>query len=221
MECPICQTDLNVVAYVQPGVDAIDAEDQEDFRLKCGHAFHIGCLCRALRTETSCPVCRSTTANRENTIQMTLRDGVLEFTINPEDVEEEPTQQPIDATVTTRVEAYMTEFTKVQRLPAVQKARAELRRAKRKYRDMESNLMQVRADVLRDALDTFKSQYQRSFEDSKRALKRALRRVKDLEEKPILRAIPDAQMYMDPYTLADYVGNNNMFGPLKRSFWMH
>jgi len=151
---------------------------------------------------------------------MTLRDGVLEFVINPED-EAEPVEQSIDEAVTTRVEAYMTEFSKLQRLPAVQKARADLRRAKRKYRDMESNLMQVRANALRDTLDTFRTQYQRSFEDSKRALKRALQRVKALELRPILQAIPDALPYMDKYSLDELVGNNNMFGPLKRSFWMH
>lgn len=219
MECLICQCDLGVAAFVAPNATSVDCEDGPAFRLKCGHAYHTNCLCRALRLDAACPMCRNTQPVEDNSIRMTMRDGVIEFSLGME-AYEEVVYDAVGPQAPDSIGArFLETFDETQKDPRVQRARAAVNKAKKYYRQVEASIMRARASALSDTLAQFRRVHQRNFEEARRGLRRALHKLKACESVPIEAALgPEVRKYIEPYTVDFWVGNND-FGPLKRSFW--
>jgi uncharacterized protein (DUF433 family) len=146
-DCAICRTDLGTLAFEKCSSD----QEVTDlvFRLKCGHAFHNGCLCRALRAQESCPSCRetkNTDTAREFEFQVGT-DGNIIITV-PQDAEADG---PINNFVT-GIRDVMAVNVFIDRSSEVQSARAAANKAHRRYRAAEASIMNRRCELIKDAL---------------------------------------------------------------------
>lgn len=237
MDCPICHGDLGVEAF-DANVSADDEVKSDVFRLSCGHAFHTGCLCRALRSaDSSCPLCRGPTPSAENpSVFLSMAaDGSMNIRWGDDEEEEDAEES---AALTNLVEAriLVDSLEKVRKLPHIQHIRWELNQTRTRYRNTEARVMRARSSVLRRALQEFRASWQPVFDEDKKELKKALKRLRKAEEKALVDlqdamaiAEPDAppvdlvtvhRSYSpDAYNLREFVGNQGVFGPLKRLFW--
>ena len=220
-DCPVCQCDLGLKAF--DATEKIDKEEGSDaFRLSCGHAFHNGCLCRALRLDNACPVCRHSAVESEN-INITINpDGTIEVhgvQMDREDVEVEDVTALAD--IQSRLEV-------VRKMSKVQKARANLNKEKKKYRACEKKLMQQRATYISEALVSLR-RHRETFEATRRNLRRSLRHVRKLETNSFLEGFPENEReawtqkldahFGTSFDLTAVMDNRGTFGPLKHSFW--
>lgn len=220
-DCPVCQCDLGLKAF--DASEKVDKEEGSDaFRLSCGHAFHNGCLCRALRLDNSCPVCRHTAVESEN-INITINpDGTIEvhgLQMDQQDVEVENVSGLAD--IQSRLEI-------VRKTTKIQRARAILNKEKKKYRAYEKTLMQQRSSYISDALGLLRN-HREKFEASRRNLRRSFRHVRQLETKSFLKGFPENEReawtekldahFGTSFDLTAVMDNKGTFGPLKHSFW--
>jgi hypothetical protein len=223
MDCAICHSTLGFADFVH-GCEEDREESPEVFRLRCGHAFHNGCLCRSLRNDAGCPMCRGTlTVVAANVEEQQLRivvdaDGLL--TIRTEDVEEEDIAETTFNLEEARVVSES--LNTVGRISYVQKARARVNVATKEYRKMEHTLFRARAAFLKSAIDDFRKTWRSPFEKVRKNLKRKLKSLKTIETEEVFKVLPDVNLdsYIN-YDVEPHVGNKDTFGPLKHTFWKH
>jgi len=220
MDCPICKCDLGFPDFVASSED--HEESEQVFRLKCGHAFHNACLCRALRTDHGCPMCRGTleetAADGITNMQIVVdADGLL--TLQTVQTEPDVAETTFDLAEARRVNEALTA---VGSVTSVQKARFKVNKATRKYRLLEHSLFKERATTLRKALDDFRDKHRNVFDKERRNLKRTLRSLRHIETAEVAKVLNDVDLssYIN-YEVGAHVGNNETFGPLKHSFWKH
>lgn len=225
-DCPICQVSLGCAAFQQTSDDTEVSENV--FRLKCGHAFHNGCLCRALRLENGCPLCRTAAidGDEEDITEMDIvvdADGNLQLRVSNDDgglngapaMNVEEAREALDLMDTAR------------RDPSVQRARAEANRAKQRYRRFEAELQKARRKAVSEAVDGFRGAWRDKFESERRSFRRALRRVRRAEINAIEKAsgLEGREKFLrmlETYRPTDYCVEGpgySSFGPLKRKFW--
>jgi len=217
--CPICKSDMGCSDF------ASSAEDQEVndeiFRLKCGHAFHNGCLCRSLRNDARCPVCRGGGLREEQELRIIVDENGL-LSIEESDVQDN--EEDIAEANFNVEEARVVNETLITigRNTVVQKARARVNAATKAYRKLEHTLFRERSKALRHATDNFRSNWRNDFEKARRDLKRTLKTLKKIETAEVAKVIEgvDLNAYIN-YDVEPHVGNKDTFGPLKHSFWMH
>ena len=219
-DCAICHTTLGFPDFLLCEEDREESPDV--FRLRCGHAFHNGCLCRSLRNDSSCPMCRGLSENSvtEDTNQLRIivdADGLLT-------IRTEGTQEDVAETTFNLEEArQVTEnLTAVGQIFAVQQARARVNEATREYRKIEHTLFRVRASALCTAIYDFRRTWRDPFQKVRRNLRRKLKSLKKVETAEVLKLMPhvDLSAYIN-YDVEPHVGNKDTFGPLKHSFWKH
>jgi hypothetical protein len=221
MDCAICHSTLGIADFVQ-GCNEDREESPEVFRLRCGHAFHNGCLCRSLRNDSGCPMCRGTAgeiAQDEQQLRIVVdADGLL--TIRTEDVEEEDVAETTFNLEEARVVSES--LNTVGRLTNVQKARARVNLATKEYRKIEHTLFRARAAFLKSAIDDFRATWRSPFEKVRKNLKRKLKTLKTIETAEVFKVLPDVNLdsYIN-YDVEPHVGNKDTFGPLKHTFWKH
>lgn len=226
MDCPICQTDLAVPAFEACTEDREAGPDV--FRLRCGHAFHDGCLCRALRLSSGCPVCRMASDSAEPAEGLRLEigpDGQMQLIIG----DDEDVQAPLQDLARTANAVALLE--NLGQSPQVQQERERLNRVRRRYRALEATIMQERRRRINEALRTLRHDFKREFEAEARALRRAIAALRRADRNAIERSMPAAEaaealnliheMTPNAYTLHGTVGNEDTFGPLKHRFWHH
>jgi hypothetical protein len=220
-ECPVCQCDLGYQAF-DPSEKIDKEEGAEVFRLSCGHAFHNGCLCRALRLDNACPVCRNSAVETEN-INLTINpDGTIEIRgMNLQEPDAEVEDVSGLAEIQGRLES-------VRKTSKIQNARKALNKEKKKYRVQEKKLMELRSGYISDALELMR-RHRNDFEVSRRNLRRSLRLVKSMETEAFLDGFPidekpawieklDAH-FGTTFDLHVVMDNKGTFGPLKHNFW--
>lgn len=221
-ECPICKGDIGCAQFVQSADD--HEESEEVFRLKCGHAFHNACLCRALRSDQGCPMCRGTLEETEiglqgvQTMQIVVdADGLLTI----QQIQDVP---DVEGTTFDLIEARQVSeaLSAVGTVTSVQVARCAVNKATRAYRTEEHSLFKERAIVLRKTLDQFRAAKRGAFDKVRRKLRRTLKNLKKVEKEEVSKIITgvDLDNYIN-YDVEPHVGNKDTFGPLKHSFWKH
>ena len=235
VDCNICQTELldgleKIANYMVPAPGAVDNDETTQvFRLACGHAFHAGCICKALRQRSSCPSCRAepsggpvgaVTRSSGTTIYMqgfrsarditvdvnVMDDGELDVEIIPEDRERPMIGASYDSSI--------------MAVPSVQRARALLNRAVKSYRAHEGVAMRSRRELLSSALLTLRQEHRPEFETKRKSVQAAmrhLRRVEAAAADELGEPFEDAEDL--DYEVKSVVGNQNEFGPLKHRFW--
>lgn len=237
-DCFICRVDLGVPAFVAPGPNEEDLEvSSEVFRLRCGHAYHNGCLCRALRGDSGCPVCRGRVGpvpgsavldDGEWTLQFTA-DGTAVIRMSVDDGERDYPDEGLDAfqgppmDEFERASAFVTALESVRSLAPIQMLRREVNQEKKRYRKLVRELMDLRAQHIGEALRSFKQAQHARFKEARRALKRRLRRLQNAELDRLRALNPqfvdDSRLFgpgeWDIARLADL----DIFGPHKHKFW--
>ena len=152
--CPICKSDLGHLEF-----EAIleDTEISDDvFRLKCGHAFHNSCLCRALRTENRCPTCRQAPEIEDTELRLIIgADGLLAIS-QDEDVELPAFNVEEARQVSAAINELRSDF-------ALQKLRRRANIQEKKYRALEQELLFQRSLALKEAMSQFRSAYRSEF----------------------------------------------------------
>lgn len=219
MECPICQSDMQTSSFQKDHAD--DSEEGLDaFRLKCGHAFHTACLCRALRTDSGCPVCRHT---RMLTVTIDV-DGQIAVERDDADV----LTQELTEDITTATDL-VNEMIQIRKHTTVQKMRRKINKLKAKYRSAETIMIQDRAGRLDAMLQDFTAKHYTSFVEERSAIQKALQRLRRTELELLKESVgPEKYASMvltmnrispEEYTVENAVGNGGSFGPLRKSFW--
>jgi len=212
MDCPICKCDLGY-----PEFEAIeqDTDISEDvFRLKCGHAFHNSCLCRALRTENKCPTCRQGPEREEEELRLIIgADGLLAIS-QDEDITLPSFNVAEARQVSDAINQLRSDF-------QLQKLRRQANIQEKKYRAIEQELLYQRRAFLKEAMSQFRSQYRQQFEKQKRVLRNTIKKVRlyeleRLSQMPEMASV-DFRKYID-FNLDSRVGAD--FGPLKKRFWI-
>lgn len=225
-DCAICRTDLGFLAFEKCSSD----QEVSDlvFRLKCGHAFHNGCLCRALRGQDSCPTCRESKTEEVREFEFQVgSDGNIVITV-PQDGEADG---PINNFVT-GIRDVMAVNVYIDRNSKVQAARSAANKAHRRYRAAEKSIMNRRCELIKDALqrlghekrDFFnkeKSMYLYKLKDLRLSEKEAAKRY--IEDHPETEsALDDVMSMIDESTsIKARADNQNTLGPLKTRFWTH
>jgi hypothetical protein len=229
-ECHICQCDMGHPDFVTPGELQDDAEVSDTvFRLKCGHAFHNGCLCRALRYENACPVCRSAAVEEERgpVFHLTLGENGLTITNGPP---EEDSDVEVPTINLGSVEQMVNLLSQTRSFPIVQHARRKVNEAKSRFRSVETFLNNERKTYLKNALAEFRKKYRPNFQAAKHDLQKALRHLKKIEYEAIRKLDPEkaeetieqASHYENVlYSAEGHVDTNPYFGPFRRSYWVH
>lgn len=61
------QIKVSKIIYIKGGIDVADEHEccicmngENNYKLPCGHSFHKSCLFKWIRTNKSCPICRTT-----------------------------------------------------------------------------------------------------------------------------------------------------------------
>ena len=215
-DCPVCQCGLGTQTFTQ--VTGEDSDVSADvFRLKCGHAFHNTCLCRALRVENSCPVCRESTAN-EPDFTIVINGATIRI-----DAFDDVVQTEIDLETTREVSDILEKIRNKQKF---QNMRAKLNDTKLRYRKIEAKIMKYRASVMRSALDDLRITYQSEYEGIKKQLRRQCRHLKTetLKAAEFVEMSAETKSILPDYlnlNIEDFVDNKDTFGPLKHRFWHH
>jgi len=222
-ECAICQTDLGAKAYIKVTSDLEVSETV--FRLKCGHAFHNGCLCRALRNDAKCPSCRTSSDEPDSArdFQFTVgSDGNIVITI-PETTQEAPE-------FVSGVRDIYNANAFIDRNTEVQRARADANKALRRYRAAEIEITNRRRQLISGALRRLRDECRDTFNKEKRIYLNSLRFLRSKEKEIGLK-------YVENNSLGDDIKNDIIlmvdettdiktrassdFGPLKTRFWTH
>ena len=232
-ECPICQSSLDHAQFVtQSGAEDTELNEHE-FRLGCGHAFHTTCLCRSLRTESGCPVCRSKKAHNEPfSVSVDLEGNMsMVFTSSAaaaaavEDLEEFSEFAPDIATATELVNS----LDQVRQMRTVQLTRQQVNKQKKEYRKLERELVALRREHISGILDQFKKQHYVRFVQMRSKLKKSLQRLKSVERQGLEQIVDSTKLpelletmqRVSPteYEVRGHVGNNGNYGPLCKTFW--
>lgn len=223
-DCPICKTDLgSIKAFVPPALDADDIEiSSEVFRLRCGHAYHNGCLCRALRSQAGCPVCRQTPAPAFDTWTLSIDESgmaVMRLTTDEEAPNSDPYELPIDELP--RVHALMDALDAVRATQPIQQMRRHVNSERRKYKALETELINSRALKLREAVRQFKADRHAAYMDARRTYARALKKLKKAELAELGKIDQSFRNDADRFAADQWVFETNLglFGPHKRKFW--
>lgn len=231
-ECPICQSSLDHAQFVtQTGAEDTELNEHE-FRLGCGHAFHTTCLCRSLRTESGCPVCRSkkshdepfsVSVDLEGNMSMVFMSGAS--AVAGEDLEEFSEFAPDIATATELVNS----LDQVRQMRTVQLTRQQVNKQKKEYRKLERELVALRREHISGILDQFKKQHYVRFVQMRSKLKKSLQRLKSVERQGLeqivdptkLPELLETMQRVSPteYEVRGHVGNNGNYGPLCKTFW--
>ena len=230
-DCPICKTDLgSIKAFVAPTFDAEDQEvSAEVFRLRCGHAYHNGCLCRALRSQAGCPTCRQapTSASAYDNWTLTIDEsGVAVMRLSAEEPAdgwpqgaEAAYELPVDELP--RVHALMDALDAVRATQPIQQLRRHVNSERRKYKALETELTNARATKMRDAARQFRAARHAEYKAARSAYARALKRLKKAELAQLAKI--DQSFRDDADRFAgdqwDIEPRLAYFGPHKRKFW--
>jgi hypothetical protein len=237
-ECPICQSSLEHTQFLpKSGAEAEDIElNENEFRLACGHAFHTTCLCRSLRTESGCPVCRSKKAADPFTVSVDLEGNMSMVFTNSnrayavaEGLDDEGLEEfefaPDIATATDLVNS----LDQVRQMRTVQMTRKQFNKQKKEYRKLERELMALRRDHISGILEEFKKKHYVRFVQMRSKLQKSLQRLKSVERQGLEKIVPadklpellDTMQRVCPteYAIAGHVGNNGNYGPLCKTFW--
>lgn len=228
-ECPICQSNLESIHYVMPNGDSLDTElNVHEFRLACGHAYHTTCLCRALRGESGCPVCRSKKKTDEPfTVNVDLEGNMsMVFMANENEELEDITEFAPDIAHATEL---VNSLDQVRQMRTVQLTRQQVNKHKKEYRKLERELMSLRQQHISGILEEFKKQNYVRFVQMRTKLKKSLQRLKMVERRGLeqivdsdkLPELLDTMQRVSPteYEVRGHVGNNGNYGPLCKTFW--
>jgi hypothetical protein len=224
-ECSICQTDMQHLSFVKDHAEDDCDVDTPDgppvFRLRCGHAFHTACLCRALRADAGCPLCRHTTGH---TLTLTIdADGLV-----VQDTDDIHTQPELLQDITQATEL-VTTLMDVRRHRDVQKLREKINKQKQAYRRLEIKLCKERADCIDSCLHNFSERNRATFLQQRAKIQRSLHKLR-VAELNVLQCALEPEKYdsmvatmqrisPDEYTVENTVGNGGAFGPLRKTFW--
>jgi len=236
LNCPVCYSSLDCHAYESRVQDDSEVSDSV-FRLKCGHAFHSNCLVRSFQVDASCPVCRNASLGQRRRLRgdqleaefIVRPDGSLELVFDNYDNDASDTESPLQAILGSQLSdavTFLNCLKSVQRSSHVQTVRYQANRVKEEYRDLERFLKKERHTQIQKVFDTFRRRHWSAFAHQRHKLKQALRNVRHAERETLQQMFPEnAQLIQDfdkfssEYTVDVVVGNQGMFGPLKKSFW--
>lgn len=226
-ECPICQTDMGHPSF-QSGCSEDTDVGPTVFRLKCGHAFHTGCICRSLRTDTACPVCRA--GSSPSALQLIVGpDGTMQLLLADDDSTAGDEDGSDDGSMSANIMAMARHLQTVMRLPRIQQERARTNAMLKAYRMLHEHLQHKRAQVVQSALAALRLEDRPQYDATKRALARQLRHLQRAEEAELAKLLvadghtPDhARAQVNAYGGLRYDVDAVLpdgFGPHKRSFW--
>lgn len=221
-DCPICHVDLGAPSYVKVTEDS--EVNELVFRLKCGHAFHNGCLCRALRTDAHCPVCRNSEPQTEE----------FNFTVDESgNITMEQEAPEFIATFLGGVNSMVHCMRHVDDDPDVQVERARANRAHKAYRKCEIDVSRARKRLIDKALNELRSAKRDTYDTASSKYRKTLRRLRLVEITSAQRfvggrtdiSVEDAEeLYKcieESTSIRTRANNNGAFGPLKNRFWTH
>jgi len=224
-DCPICQTDLKTDAYLKVSEDA-EVNDLV-FRLKCGHAFHNGCLCRALRTDPHCPVCRSSEGPNVDF------DILVDETGNVVMRMDEEAESSFLTEFVGGVASMVNCFRHIDADKDVQAQRARANTAHRKYRKCEIDISRARKRLIDDALTKLRDTRRDVFDKESSKYRRVLRDLRQAETLAAQRFVggrsdisvdESEELYRqieESTSLRSRANNDGTFGPMKSRFWTH
>jgi hypothetical protein len=191
----------------------------EVFRLRCGHAFHNVCLCRSLRNDSGCPMCRGQLSATPEEVIHDMRivvdaNGVLSI--------EHDADVPSSSFDLEEARLVSETLSTIGQKTKVQEARAKVNKATKIYRKMEQSLMRKRCALISKAIESFRAECRTPFDKVRKDLKRKLRNLKKTETAEVANILQDIDLnaYIN-YEVEAHVGNGDTFGPLKHSFWKH
>lgn len=228
-DCPVCKTTLNEPAFLASNAEDIEVSDTV-FRLKCGHAFHMDCLCRCLRLNSQCPVCRQTAGADAGSatgavggaagtyLEIELDQAGNITGINAPGLE--PEASDVNYAVATEMSKVIEQ---TGRNHGVQLKRKAFKLAKKKYRKLELELLVERAQLLKTTMRKFKDKYHNEFESAREHLNKRLKALKKAEMAEAAKIAPHLNMSSATindfvsYDLNDILGHG--FGPLDKRFW--
>lgn len=223
-DCPICQSDLQTESYKKVTEDS-EVSDLV-FRLKCGHAFHNGCLCRALRTDSHCPVCRSSEPAAVDFNIVVDEAGNMVMRI-------EDQQDAVMTEFVAGVASIVNCFGHIDADNEVQKIRALANKAHKRYRKCEVEISRTRKRLIDDALAKLRAQRIDAYDKEASKYRKVLRLLRQTEIKSAQRfiggrsdiSIEDAEeLYKgieESTSLRARANNEGTFGPMKSRFWTH
>lgn len=213
MDCPICRTDMNVVAYEENSTGNDIPLNETTVRLECGHAFHSTCIALSLRQGLSCPLCRS--QPRDWNI---ILARPLEFEENTEIVQ-------LSNDLIHEIESDTANLDDIRmHAPNVQYARKQFNKQKKKYNKYVQALVQERKDCLTEALTEFREHHKRCYDEEERKLQQKIRYVQNAEYKALYdkhgpeKAQQILQRYPYMYNIHSIMGQPE---PMRRKFWRH
>jgi len=219
MECSICYTTMSVPQYDLSRKEEIELNANE-FGLACGHAFHTNCLCRALRMQTSCPLCRNDDQGLPtSTGQIRIGpNNQLELTWNLMDEEDVINDSTISLE---RAGNVVSVIDKVSAIPERQKYAARVNKAIKHFRKFENEVIRERRRLIGESLESLRRLYSKKYQEKRQVLKKALKHLRLNDEKHISKMensdqlLHDVNIYRnDLYSADSIVGFN-----LCRSFW--
>lgn len=222
-DCPICQSELGAPAYVKSTEDS--EVNEVVFRLKCGHAFHNGCLCRALRTEGHCPVCRSSD-RQEFDIQLRV-DETGNVVLNMDQ------EEPNFTSMVTGVVGMVNCMRHIDADAKVQEERARANKAHRIYRKCEIDISKSRKKLIDGALSQLRREKKPLYDKEATKYRRSLRQLREVEIQSAQRfiggrsdiSVEEAEeLYKcieESTSLRSRADNSGSFGPMKSRFWTH
>lgn len=198
---------MTVPQYVKECTE--DTELENNFRLKCGHAFHLVCICRSLRNNANCPMCN--TGNEQEIILNDVQDA------------NEPILNILGAVLVVQ------KIDEVRKNYKIQMLRRNLNNAIKKYHHFENSLMRKRKFALEhQGLRHFRKTYRHEFEKERKKLQwhfnvlkkeefdGVLKTADSEEDKRVLQELLH-QTFASDYSVYGIYGSQ--FGPLKFSFW--
>lgn len=207
-DCPICHESLGYAAFEPVPTDVQVSETV--FRLKCGHGFHMGCLCHSLRLETACPLCRTSAVEADE-------EWIPDEEASADDDEDD---EPADMHRLAELTAGLLQAT---RKPQIQAARSKLHRQLNRYRTFERQLQQDRANCIKKALREFRETRYPQFRTQYILMHRSLKRLRKLEQEATSEVLGEdvseefRQWFLSGYRVQNWAASG--FGPFETRFW--
>lgn len=220
-----------------PSADGVDPADPSCLRLRCGHAFHAGCIMATFRSGIGCPVCRDPlqlVAPRRAAVARAAMDeedanGGINAHVGggtDDDEDDYDSVADIDLVTVTRLDERLSVLRST--MPSIQAARSALRESLRSYRILCDGLRNGRRRALDAALREFRHDRMPTFTRAKRAVEQALREVERRELAALSAAEPaeDVRMFTQIASQFEYRLHHVLesqdytsVDPLSRRFW--
>jgi len=224
MDCSICYTTMNVAQFDTSRKEEIELSETV-FALACGHAFHTNCLCRALRMQTSCPLCRNDEQGVTNVSTGQLRIGPnneIELTWgSDDDTMEDEVGFSRSRISLERAEKVVTVMNQVAAIPERQHFAARVNKEIKRCRTYENEIIRERRKLLGQSLEELRRTHHKTYIEKRRRVKKALQFLRVNDEKHIRKMdnseeiLQDVNVYRnDLYSVDAIVGVD-----LGRSFW--